>query len=159
MMTDQRLVELLEEIGVDEASYHVLELLPLVLVAWADGEVQPEELEAVLDAARQRNGLPPTAAAVLERWLVERPSAEYVRKSLEALVELARRRRGPGADLAARDLRQLTELCRGVAHAAGGLWGTEAVIGHDEEAMIEHLASVLHIDDGHSWAELLKELE
>ena len=152
------LLKQLEELGINAKNYRVLALLPLVLVAWADGKVQTAEMSRMLDIAGRKGFLPASGAAVLEGWLAEKPSAEYVRKSLAALVELARRKRGVGADLSARDLRQLTALGFDIAVCAGGLWGDVFSVTDAEEQVVGELARTLNIDDGASWKELLEDL-
>ena len=159
MADEDRLIKALEELGVDGESYRVLALLPLVLVAWADGKMQPREVKRLLDVARRKDFLPPSAVTVLEGWIAEQPSKEYADRALRALVELARRERGVGADLSAQDLRKLTSLSFDIASAAGGLWGDVLSVSSEEEQVIESLAEVLHIDDGQSWKELLEDLE
>ena len=52
-MSDAILHEL-HFLGVDETSVEVLALLPLIQVAWADGEVQEQERETILALARER---------------------------------------------------------------------------------------------------------
>lgn len=159
MTEEDRLITTLEELGITKDNYRVLALLPLVLVAWADGRVQTAEFSKLLEIARRRSFLAPSAVKLFESWILERPSQEYVHKSLQALVELARRKRGVGADLGARDLRKLVELSVDVAEVAGGLWGDELAVHKEEEATIDSLAEVLHIDDGQSWKELLEDIE
>jgi hypothetical protein len=158
MADGDRLLGQLEELGINKDNYRVLALLPLVLVAWADGKVQSAELGRMLDIARRQGFLPASGAAVFEGWLVQKPSEDYVRKSLAALVELARRKRGVGADLSAIDLRQLSELSFDIAVCAGGLWGDVFSVTADEEQTVGELAQVLNIDSGQSWKELLEDL-
>ena len=162
MEGDDQLVKTLKELGITEENHRVLALLPLVLVAWADGKMQRAEIQRILDIARTHGfiGEGGTAATdVLDGWLAEKPSKEHADKALRALVELARRKRGMGADLNADTLHKLEGLCLDIAAAAGGLFGLTGKVSAAEEEVIDSLAGVLHIDDGHSWKELLEELE
>jgi len=158
MADDDRLLSQLEELGINKDNYQVLALLPLVLVAWADGKVQSAELGRMLEVAQRRGFMPASAVEVFEGWLEQKPSDEYVKTSLEALVELARRKRGVGADLSAADLRKLAELSFDIAVCAGGLWGDVFSVTADEERTVDELAQVLNIDNGQSWKELLEDL-
>ena len=158
MADEDHLLKQLEDLGINKENYRVLALLPLVLVAWADGKVQPAELDRILEIARRRVFLPASAMEVFEGWLVNKPSDDYVKKSLAALVELGRRKRGVGADLSARDLRKLLDLSFDIAVCAGGLWGDVFSVTDDEEQIVDELAQVLNIDDGQSWKEMLEDL-
>lgn len=158
MADEDRLLKQLEELGINKDNYRVLALLPLVLVAWADGKVQSTELGRMLDIARRRDFLPASAVEVFEGWLARQPSDDYVKKSLAALVELARRKRGVGADLSDKDLRKLSDLSFDIAVCAGGLWGDVFSVTAGEEQTVGELAQALNIDDGQSWKEMLEDL-
>jgi hypothetical protein len=158
MADEDRLLTQLEELGINRDNYRVLALLPLVLVAWADGKIQDAEIGRMLDAAQRRSFLTAKSVSIFDGWLREKPSDDYVEKSLAALVELARRKRGVGADLSAKDLRKLTELSIDIAVCAGGLWGDVMSVTDAEEQTVNELAQVLHIDDGMSWKEMLEDL-
>ena len=47
-MTDSHIRESLKALGMDRTSFRALPLLPLIQVAWADGEVQEEERNLIL---------------------------------------------------------------------------------------------------------------
>ena len=158
MADDDRLLKQLDELGINKDNYRVLALLPLVLVAWADGKVQHAELGRMLEVARRQAFLPASAVEVFEGWLAQKPTDAYVKQSLAALVELARRKRGVGADLSAVDLRKLSELSFDIAVCAGGLWGDVFSVTADEERTVDELAQTLNIDNGQSWKELLEDL-
>ena len=53
-ISDQSLLDKLVAAGLDAGSLAALGLVPLLQVAWADGKVQPQEREALLEAAKER---------------------------------------------------------------------------------------------------------
>lgn len=54
---DDALVRELRFLGIAEQSWPVLALLPLIQVAWADGEIQPSERRLIQRVARETYGL------------------------------------------------------------------------------------------------------
>jgi hypothetical protein len=158
MADEDRLLTQLKELGLNQQNYRVLALLPLVLTAWADGKVQPAELEKLREIAGERGFLPYGASRIFEEWVTSRPTDEYVDKCLPVLIELARRRRGAGADLAAVDLYELADLSLEIAAVAGGLFGQAFTVSAAERRVVNELAELLNIDDGQSWKELLEDL-
>lgn len=114
-----------------------LAMIPLIEVAWADGDVDAKEREAILAAARAEQtpegGLDLT---LLEEWLRERPPASmleawkvYVQGLLQGL---------PG-DEAARLQSSLLDRARSVAEASGGLLGLGKKVSAKEEAVLRKL--------------------
>lgn len=62
-------------------------LVPLIEVAWADGQVSPAERDTVLRLAHDRGVEPGTAdEAQLLNWLAERPPAGLFDAALEAIA-------------------------------------------------------------------------
>lgn len=114
----------------------VLALVPLIAVAWADGELDAKERAAVLQAAT-RNGLDASGASygLFEHWLAEAPDAAllarwtaYVRGLCDGMDD---DRRGA--------LRQdVVGQARRVAETAGGLLGLGRVSAA-EKAVLERL--------------------
>ena len=118
-ITDGAVLEKLVALGLDGATVAALSLVPLVLVAWADGELDAKERGAVLSAAAEA-GVEEGGAAhqLLNRWLATRPSpqllatwTDYVRAISPTLSDGARQQLK--SDLLGR--------ARQVADAAGGL--------------------------------------
>ena len=69
-ITDENVLQQLVELGVSDETYRAVQLIPLILVAWADGELDPNERRAVLQAA-QGNSIAQGSAShsLLENWL------------------------------------------------------------------------------------------
>ncbi|MBP7148735.1 MAG: hypothetical protein KBD01_14470 [Acidobacteria bacterium] len=131
---DMSLVERLHELGFDGDSVRVLDLVPLVLVAWADGSVSARERATVMDAVAQR-GIEPDSRPwlLIASMLEQRPSDGLVREIMQVLGELV----GP-ADARGRSI---VELSAKVAEASRGLFGLGSRIDAAERAVIADIAA------------------
>ena len=159
MLDRDELRSALQELGINEDSYRVLALLPLVSVAWSDGKVQAAEQSRIIEVAQANGLLTGGGQMVLERWLTNEPLAEEYERGFKLLIELARRQRGMGSDMNAATLRELIDFSFEVANAAGGLFGKVWTISPAEQDALQHVAETLSIDDGQSWGELLEDLD
>ncbi len=170
---DQALVADLSTLGLDARSFRAVILLPLVEVAWADREVQPEERRHILQIAKGHNLLSGRGALALEHWLKERPSDETLTLGRSVLVRLAHRTDGLGADLPESSLDTVVEMCVQVAEAAGGMFGMFWRVTADERKAIrkigreieQHASDVRPDNHGvvgqtltGAWADLLEEM-
>jgi hypothetical protein len=136
-ITDDTVLDKLVSLGVDSATVAALALVPLVLVAWADGEVDGKERDAVLAAAAEAGvteGGP--GHVLLGRWLASRPPpnllaawTDYIRAISATLTEQGRR-----------DFRSdLLGRARQVAEAAGGFLGAGWKISPVEKDVLARL--------------------
>ncbi len=125
----------LVDLGVPPSVQIALSLVPLIEVAWADGEIQDEEREA-LERAAEANGMvtgSPSRTA-LSAWLAERPDelldawVGFVAALLENLSAGERMR------LAA----DVLDRARTIAEAAGGFLGL-ATVSDSEQAILRKL--------------------
>jgi len=137
-ITDEDVLDELVAHDVNVDRLAALTLVPLVLVAWADGTIQSKERKAILDAAAakgiERGSLP---CQLLENYLREPPDGkllgiweDYVGTFAKSLP--AKQRETLKKDLLGR--------ARDVAEAAGGFLGL-ATISEAEQAMLEELES------------------
>lgn len=157
---EDKLREDLRQLGLDEESYRVLVLLPLIQVAWADGRMQSAEVQEIERVAAEFHTADNVnARAVLQRWLRTPPSDAELRMGMELLIELARRQGNLGGDLTALTLQDLLELCHRVARAAGDLFGLTDPVSREERDVLEQLADRLSIDTGQSWVEIYQRFE
>jgi uncharacterized tellurite resistance protein B-like protein len=131
----------LNYLGIDETTFSVLALLPLVQVAWADGTVQDAERQVILDLADNHYGLSSDAHDLLDSWLRHAPSESYISRGRRALVALAER--DPTFNLEAGSLEDVVAFAKDVARAAGGFMGFRRVDA-EEAAVIERIAETLH---------------
>jgi hypothetical protein len=146
-MNDADLGEALRALGMDEASWRALPLLPLVQVAWADGTVQEAERELILRLSQERWKLGAEAHRLLRNWLHHPPSIEYARRGHEALNALCDH---AGSPIRREALADVLALALQVAKAAGGFFGFGA-IGAEEALAIEEIARALEIAHDRRW--------
>lgn len=150
-MSESSLIDEIAELGIDEESWPVLALLPLVEVAWADGEVHGDERAKVLEIATRRFNLTAKAHAHLDHWLATRPTAGLLLRSRVVLVTLAERARGLRGDTEG-PLPAVMDLAVDVAMSAGGLFGFGSVSRTEREALHE-IAAALKVDPKRLWEE------
>jgi tellurite resistance protein len=134
---DGPLLDSLIELEITPDTAAAFEALPLVEVAWADGDVDPQERRQVLALATAVGlelGRP--AHAQLELWLKRRPDTEL----LEAWYEFA------GSGLASRAsasrARRILDGALEVARVAGGVLGFRPV-SSSERAAIDRIRQAL----------------
>jgi len=138
---DDGLIDHLIELGLEPQTVLALQLVPLAAIAWADGQMEPRERDAVLKAAAAQ-GVPPdsVAARMLDGWLSQQPGAELVdawKRQMRALwPSLSPKER---VDIRASAL----ERARSVAEAAGGFLGLTSRISPQEKAVLDDLAQTL----------------
>lgn len=159
MSENDALLEQLSELNIHVDNHRVLALLPLVFVAWSDGQIQQAERELILDVAKNHDFVDEGGKGLLELWLREPLTPEYYQKGFVVLKELARRERDPGASMDAETLQELIALSLDVAKAAGGLFGMAWSVCAEEEVALAQIAAALSIDDGNAWTELLSDLD
>src|SRR5262245_46461587 len=140
-VNDDALIDHLIELGLEPETVLALQLVPLAAIAWADGQIEPGERDAVLKASAAQ-GVPPDSVAgqMLERWLMQRPGAELVeawKRQMRALW--------PSLSPKERDeiRSSAIERARSVAEAAGGFLGLTSRISPEEKAVLDDLAQVL----------------
>ena len=132
------LLDQLDQLKISAETLAALSLLPLVAVAWADGELHDKERAAVLTSAEQA-GLDKDHAGhdLLEEWLKRKPDKklieiwyDYTSTLCEILSPEAR------AELC----EDLVDRTRSVAMAAGGILGFGSKISKAEQAVLDKLA-------------------
>jgi tellurite resistance protein len=138
---DEQLVDHLLELGLGPETVLAVTLVPLAMVAWADGAVQPKEREAILRAAED-NGIAPGSIArqLLDGWLTQPPSAELVdawRRYVAAIWPSLSQ--GEHEEIRRSGL----ERARTVAEAAGGFLGLGSRVSAKERAKLDEIARVL----------------
>lgn len=149
-MTDAELGEALKALGMDPASWRSLPLLPLVQVAWADGEVQEAERDLILALAEDRYHLEEEGRRMLRNWLHHKPSQAYVQRGQEALMQLCRRGTLVEGVDGENALTDVIDFAKDVARAAGGYFGFGAISTEEAEA-IDAIAVALEIPHARPW--------
>ncbi len=140
-ITDDALLDRISAAGLDTAGAAALTLVPLVAVAWADGELDAKERDAVMSAAAESGVTAGTPAhALLTGWLAAKPPAtlmetweSYARATTTTMDASAR------ASLRA----QVTGRARRVAEAAGGFLGLTSKVSDAEAGVLRRLDAAL----------------
>jgi tellurite resistance protein len=141
-IVDDAVLARLEALKIGTGTLAALTLVPMVLVAWADGEISPEERRAVLAGATKAGlaaGSP--GLELLEAWLHVRPVPALFEAWKDYVHALSRT-----LDSAERHSLEASVLgqARAVAMAAGSFLGLTSPISHAEEALLKELAKAFH---------------
>lgn len=116
---DANLLQELVNLGVTAESLTALKLVPMVLVAWADGRIQGEERTAILRAAEEAGVEKGTNGhRLLEQWLSREPSAELEKAWKDYIAAVCQQMTPQGVE---RLEHEAVEKARQVAEAAGGM--------------------------------------
>jgi hypothetical protein len=144
-IADRDLLQDLLRLGYNAQTADLLDLMPLVQVAWSDGSVKGHEREQIFRIARLNwieTGDPKWRR--LAQCLANRPADEFfdvtlrgLRAALEAM---------PVEDRARRQSRLLIH-CTAVATASGGLLGLGSSISASEQSAISEILAALDSDD------------
>lgn len=138
---DPVILDALVALDIDAQTATAFSLVPMIEVAWADGEVQGGERKALLEAAATR-GVEPgsTTARLLENWLTRPPQRELHdtwRRYMETLA----------AKLDGEQKRHLRDRvvgnARAAAEAAGGFLGLGSKISKEEQAVLDEIEAIL----------------
>ena len=137
-LADQALLDRLVELGLRIDTIEALVLVPLAMVAWADGKMEPREREAVLKGAAASGITPDSPAyALLDNWTKQRPPRELLdswRIYISSLMkELSADQRWAIEE-------RILGRARAVAQATGGFLGM-ASVSREEEAVLAELKS------------------
>jgi uncharacterized tellurite resistance protein B-like protein len=120
-------------LDISPAELSALSLIPLVVVAWADGTMHKRESEAIVRAAEKQGIEPDTAAhQLLSTWLTHQPGPDLASAWRAYVVELLQH-------LSDDERRALHEGIMGRAHAvaeaAGGFLGMASVSAAEDDAL------------------------
>ena len=135
-ITENHVLNELVDCGLRADSLHVLTLVPMVHVAWANGFVERGERQEILNAARGEGIKADTEAyTILSEWLGKRPEPSLV-ETWKDYVGAVRLILAPKSYAALQEstIRRATA----VGNAAGGFFGTGA-IRPAEQAVIDEL--------------------
>ena len=88
-VTDEQVLEKLQELGYTRDTVKLLYLVPLVHVAWIEGHVTKREYERILGVAKSR-GIEEGSLAylLLTEWLTHRPRPEFFEGRLSVIRDL-----------------------------------------------------------------------
>lgn len=122
------------QLGIRAETLAALSVVPLVEVAWADGDLDVRERRAIVEGAGIARES--TAGALLEAWLDRRPDEKLFTAWTQTVQ--AMRSQLP-ADAAGRLKTSLLEKARAVAAASGGIFGVGSKVSKAEAEMLAKL--------------------
>ena len=131
-ISDDTVLDQLIALNISSDTLAALSLLPLVEVAWADGDMDERERKAILSAAAD-TGLSTGSAALLDGWLVIQLGSSIL-AAWKAYVSALT----GNMDAVAKDnLRQeLLRRARVVAESAGGILGIGKISKEEEDTLV-----------------------
>lgn len=134
---DEVLLSRLVGLGVKDSTFAALSLVPLIIVAWADGVVTDKGRAAILGAAADA-GLKPASPGheLLSGWLTQPPPPGLMATWTDYVRAL-----GPEARAVLR--RQVMDRATKVAEAAGGMLGLLNGLSPLEKATLARLEAAL----------------
>jgi len=138
---DDAFLDHLIELGLGPETVLALVLVPLAVVAWADGTIDPRERAATLRAAEERGVRPGSPShELLGGWLDRRPGPDL----LAAWKKYAHAIWG-SLDEAERSVarERMLGMAQGVAEAAGGFLGLGSKVSAAERAALAELEKML----------------
>lgn len=132
-MSDDSVLDRLVELGMRANTIAALSLVPLIAVAWADGEIQDNERTAILQGAHGKGLEQGTDGyELLQTWLKSKPSDDLFTAWESYIKALA----GQLNEEQGRLLKnQIVSFAKMVATAAGGLLGFGKVSGSEEKML------------------------
>ncbi|MEW6746630.1 MAG: hypothetical protein AB1486_28145 [Planctomycetota bacterium] len=130
------------ELGIRAETAATLSLVPVVEVAWADGEIDAKERQAILEGAKKAGvGADHPTYGLIEEWLTLPPKPQLLEAwthYVEGLCEVMSE-----AEMAA--LRaEVVGLARRVAEASGGFLGLTSKVSAAEKKMLAKLEGAFH---------------
>ena len=136
-ITDDTVLETLVGLDIQSDTLAALSLVPLVMVAWADGSIDDKERAAVLfGAAKAGLGERGAAYEILGQWLARRPSSDLFAawRSYSAAITA---KLTPDAKHRLRS--EILARAQAVAEAAGGFLGLGQKVSAAEERVLREL--------------------
>lgn len=148
---DENVLVKLQSAGYTADTIVLAELVPQVLIAWADNRVSRRERDVILEAAAHRS-ISPHGCVQLARWLEHPPSEGFFRVSLYAIKQMLRRL---PTQIQAHVRRSLLREYAAIAAASGGFlgWGNVSV---EERHLLDFFTSELDthlVAETRGWAE------
>ncbi len=135
---DEAFLDRLIDLGIGPETALALRLVPLVVVAWADGRIDERERDAIRKAA-EKEGVTSGegAAGLLTTWLARRPDGDLLDLWKQSVRQVA-------GSLSAGEKDEMRKRLLGsaqaVAEAAGGMLGLTSKISPEEKKVLDDLA-------------------
>jgi hypothetical protein len=132
-MTDDAVLDQLVGLGLTAQTVAALSLVPLLMVAWADGTIQDNERAAILHGAHGKGldeGSP--GYKLLERWLAKKPD-ETLFTAWEAYIKALASELNDEQNRLLKN--QIVNFAKVVAESAGGFLGVGRVSSTEEKVL------------------------
>ncbi|MEI6162577.1 MAG: hypothetical protein WCP77_22325 [Roseococcus sp.] len=142
-IVDDAVLERLMHLQIGTGTLAALTLVPMVLVAWADGSISAEEKRAILGGAVQAGLVPGSPALeLLEAWLHARPAPALFQAWKDYVAALTHQLSPEERmSLEASVLAQAHK----VASATGSFLGLTSPISSSENELLRELAHSFHV--------------
>jgi hypothetical protein len=140
-LKDERFLDRLIALGVTPETAMAVALVPLVVVAWADGALEDREREAILRAAQERGVVADRIARALLEHALSRPPDPRLLPLWKAYVGRLWGRFTADESWAMRS--NVLRSVREVAESAGGFLGITSKISAEERRILEDLEKLL----------------
>src|SRR6476660_7955133 len=132
-MTDEAVLDKLVGLGLRANTIAALSLVPLIEVAWADGEIQSNERTSILQGAHGKGLEAGTDGyELLTSWLKSKPTKDLF-DAWEAYIKALASQLNDEQNRLLRN--QIVGFAKMVAAAAGGFLGIGKVSADDEKAL------------------------
>ncbi len=157
-ISDLELASKLVELGFGSKTVGIFSLLPLVYVAWADGEVSGAEHDKIMELATARGATADSDGyKFLDSMLSRRPSEAFFGTCIETLRAIYNALPGDQGEEARQDL---VSLSLSVANASGGFLGIFGnKVSSEEKGLIDEIVAELNLSDGDGASKLLAALD
>lgn len=132
-VADEEILKDLQALGFTAETVMLLHLMPLIQMAWAEGDVSPGERALIVEAARARGVAAGSAAdQQLSDWLTQRPSDDLFEKALRVVGAILQARPIEERDASQKDL---VSKLTAIASASGGILGFGKVSGEEQQLL------------------------
>jgi len=132
-MTDDAVLDKLVHLGLKANTIAALSLVPLIEVAWADGEIQDNERTAILQGAHGKGLEQGTDGyELLQTWLKAKPSSDLL-DAWEAYIKALASQLNDEQNRLLKN--QIVGFAKMVAAAAGGFLGIGRVSASEEKVL------------------------
>lgn len=140
-ITDEQVLDRLMALNVSGEMMSAFKLMPLLEVAWADGDVDEREAAAILKAAEQRGIVPGSAAHSMLENALRNPPRPDSRKAWYLYAEQLRKLLSPQElETFRNDLLQMTHT---VAAASGGILNIAFTVSANEKRVLAAVEKAL----------------
>ena len=155
-LADQSILRNLQDLGYTRDTVMLLPLVPLVQVAWADGELTLRESERIRELAHIRGlGEGTPAFDLLETWLRRRPSDEFFLKTLRVIRNLLSALHQDELQVVKQDL---ISCCTYIARGSGAILGLGNEIGCAEQKLLADIATALEQENQEAARDIVRQL-